>query len=122
MSGFAILTGLLLTLSVTILFLVLRLETTIRVNGIYVRFFPFHQASRYYSWDTIRQLYVRQYNPIGEFGGWGIRGFGKNRAFNVSGNTGIQLVLQNGSRILIGTNKGNEAARVLELTGHLTTS
>lgn len=55
---------------------------------------------------------MRLYRPIKEFGGWGMRTAfnGKNgKAYNVSGNVGIQLELKNGSKTLLGTQKGKEA-------------
>jgi len=79
-------------------------------------FFPFHLTLKKYSWDNIQRFSVRQYDPITEYGGWGFR-FGfltKGMAFNVSGNKGIQLVLKNGSRLLIGTNKPDEASETLK--------
>lgn len=56
-----------------------------------------------------------------DYGGWGFRFglFGKGRALNVSGNKGIQLVLTDGTRLLIGTNKPDEARQALQLIGHL---
>jgi hypothetical protein len=109
------------TLLLSFLFLNLRLETNIKKDGIYVRFFPFQPAFKYYPWNILTQSFVRQYNPIAEFGGWGFRGLGNNRALNVSGNKGIQLVKQDGSKLLIGTNKASEVTEILKQLGHLTT-
>jgi len=105
-----------LMLLFTLAVLTLKLETYIKKDGIYVRFFPFHLTLKKYSWDNIQRFSVRQYDPITEYGGWGFR-FGfltKGMAFNVSGNKGIQLVLKNGSRLLIGTNKPDEASETLK--------
>ncbi|NQX76517.1 MAG: hypothetical protein HRT75_02160 [Gilvibacter sp.] len=68
------------------------------------------------SWDEIESLYVREYSPIGEYGGWGYRlSFSKStgRAYNVSGNLGIQIELKNGKRVLVGTRKKEEAEAVI---------
>lgn len=100
------------------LFFSFRLETEIRTDGIYVRFFPFHIKSRYYAWDQLAQVYVRQYQPLTEYGGWGLRGFGRNRALNVSGNKGIQLETLDGARLLIGTNKAEEVSELLNRLGY----
>jgi len=110
------------TLLLTALFFNLRLETKIKKDGIYVRFFPFHLSFKHFRWETISESFVRQYNPILEYGGWGIRFgfFGKGKAFNVSGNKSIQLVFTNGRKLLIGTKKPEEAIEVLEKLGHLT--
>jgi hypothetical protein len=91
----------------------MRLKTLIKADGLYVQFFPFHFSYRHFSWSQIDKCYVRAYSPIGEYGGWGLRGFKKNRAFNVSGNEGIQLVFHDGSKLLIGTNLPDEATAAL---------
>src|SRR5215218_6105390 len=41
------------TLLFTILFINCRLDTIIKKDGVYVRFFPFHLKFRYYEWDSI---------------------------------------------------------------------
>jgi hypothetical protein len=91
----------------------LRLKTVIKADGIYVKFFPFHVKYRYYPWDQMVKCFVRTYSPIGEYGGWGLRGFKSNRAFNVSGNEGIQLEFRDGNKLLIGTNLPDEATAAL---------
>jgi len=110
------------TVLLTILFFILRLDTEIKRDGIYVRFFPFRLSFKKYSWDKVSKSFVKQYNPIMDYGGWGIRFglFGKGRALNVSGNKGIQIVLTDGTRLLIGTNKPDEAKQALQQVGHLT--
>ncbi|HTN18718.1 MAG TPA: hypothetical protein VL092_13595 [Chitinophagaceae bacterium] len=100
------------------LFFSFRLETYIRTDGIYVRFFPFHIKFRQYTWDQLAQVYVRQYQPISEYGGWGLRGIGRNRALNVSGNKGIQLETLKGAKLLIGTNKPEEVSELLKRLGY----
>jgi hypothetical protein len=101
--------------AITILIYSIRLETRITKDGIYVRFFPFHLKFQYYSWPSMSKAFVRKYRPIGEYGGWGIRFSinGNGRAFNVSGNIGLQLDFLNNKRLLIGTNKADELTRVL---------
>lgn len=97
-----------------ILILIPKLETRIQEDGIYIKFFPFHWSYKIYKWSDISKAYVRQYNPLGEYGGWGIRfGFGNGKAYNVSGNTGLQLELHNGKKVLIGTNRPDELEKVL---------
>lgn len=109
-----------LSILLTFLFIFLRLDTQIKQDGIYVRFFPFQLKFKKYSWDKISKSYVRQYSPISEYGGWGLRLglFGHGRAFNISGNKGIQLELTNGKRLLIGTKKPDKAKQTLRELGH----
>ena len=98
--------GLGVVLLVTILFLLIKLETIVKEDGIYVRFIPFQIAYRKYAWEKINKAFVREYSPIGEYGGWGFRyGIRNGKALNISGNKGLQLIFTNNSRLLIGTNK-----------------
>jgi len=108
----------LITVLVTVLLLTMKLETIIQTDRIKVRFFPFHLSFKQYLAGTIRAAYIRNYKPILEYGGWGIRFglFGKGKAFNVSGNHGIQLVFKDESKLLIGTQKPQEAEVALKAT------
>lgn len=110
-----------LILLITIWFLYLRLDTQIKKDGVYVRFFPFHFSYRYYPWERISKSFVRQYNPITEYGGWGLRLgiFGRGKAYNVSGNEGLQLEFSNHKKLLIGTHKPIELAETLVRIGQL---
>ena len=70
---------------------------------------------KFYDWKNISKSYIRQYQPIIEYGGWGIRIglFGKGRAFNVRGNKGLQLEFKDNNKLLIGSNNSEELERVL---------
>jgi len=92
-----------------------KLETRITKVGIDVRFFPFHLKTRHYSWEEIDKAIVRTYSPIGEYGGWGLKTGSGGDTYNVSGEQGIQLVFKSGRKLLIGTNKPQEAANVLAI-------
>lgn len=108
-----------IALLVTLLIASIRLETMIGPEGLYVRFFPFIWRWKKYPWNQLSRCYVRQYSPLGEFGGWGLRLglFGRGKAYNISGNQGIQLEFADKSRLLIGTRKPGEAAAVLQQIG-----
>jgi hypothetical protein len=97
-------------LLLTVFIRMLRLETRITSEGVYARFFPLHGRARYFNWHTIQRAYVRTYSPIGEYGGWGWRfSLGKGgKAYNVSGNMGLQLEFTNGKKLLIGTRRPQE--------------
>lgn len=96
----------------------IRLDTSITESGIRYRFFPFHLKDRTLSWQKVKTAYVRQYRPIAEYGGWGLKGgFGNGWAYNVKGNIGLQLELTDGEKILIGTQKGPELEKVLHELG-----
>ena len=55
------------------------------------------------------------YNPIMDCGGWGIRWYGaRGKAYNVSGNRGVKMELNNGDLILFGSQRAEEFALALE--------
>ncbi|HEX5625625.1 MAG TPA: DUF6141 family protein, partial [Saprospiraceae bacterium] len=114
--GFA----LLLAGAISLFVLSVRLETHIKEDGLYVRLFPFHLSVLKFKWADLRRCYIRQYNPILEYGGWGLRWglFGKGKAYNIAGNMGLQLELANGKKILIGTQNPEELRRTLEKLQH----
>lgn len=104
-----------------LLFSVMTLKTDIKENGIFVQFFPFHLKPKFFPWENILAVYVRKYKPLWEYGGWGIRlSLSKGgKAYNVSGNMGIQLVFKNDQKLLIGTKRPLEVNQVLEQLGRM---
>ncbi|MEE9407945.1 MAG: hypothetical protein V3V28_07715 [Polaribacter sp.] len=105
-------------LSVAFIFF-FKLKTRIDEKGIHYQFFPFHFSLKTILWREIKSAKVRTYDPIGEYGGWGLKGgafwnSGKGKCINISGDIGIQLELKNDKKILIGTQKENEAKQVIE--------
>lgn len=95
------------------LILWMQLITRIDHEGILVKFSPFGFSEKFFQWKEIKECYVRKYNPLTEYGGWGIRGIGKKKAYNVSGYFGIQIVTRDNKSFLIGTIKPEEARTVL---------
>ncbi|AFD08253.1 hypothetical protein [Solitalea canadensis] len=92
------------------------LKTRVDSSGVHFQFFPFHLKFRTILWTAISSAYIRKYDPISEFGGWGIKGtwpFKNGRAYNVSGDEGLQLELTTGKKVLIGTNKTAELTEAL---------
>lgn len=98
-----------------LLLLSFKLKTKIDEAGIHYRFVPIHRNYKVIRWDQMESCKVRKYNALTEYGGWGFKsGFGKGTAFNVKGNIGIQIVLKTGKRILIGTQKENDATTIIK--------
>jgi hypothetical protein len=93
----------------------MKLETRINGAGVHYRFVPFHFSYQSILWEEVAEAYIREYSPLREYGGWGIRyGLGKSgRAYNVSGNMGLQLVLRSGKRVLIGTRQPEQIQEIL---------
>jgi hypothetical protein len=92
-----------------LLFIFMKQITNIDNQGIEVIISPL--GRRRISWKNIEKAYIRDYKPLMEYGGWGIRyGFGnKGMAYSLGGgNKGLQLELKNGKKILVGTKKALE--------------
>lgn len=105
--------GIIFGLSLPLFLRLLNLRTEVRSDGIFIRYFPLHLRGKLIRFDEISSFYARQYRPIREYGGWGIRVGRGGTAYNVSGNQGLQLELKDGKRILIGSQKSGEFARAV---------
>ncbi len=93
----------------------IKLYTIIGESKIYYRFPPFISKEKYFGKDDIQEMMVRKYKPIREYGGYGYRfSFRSGKAFNVSGNMGLQLVFKNGKRLLIGTRRPDSMQRAIK--------
>lgn len=80
-----------------------KLEVKVSKDGIEYRYPPFINHRKLVGWDELRSARVRKYNPVFEYGGWGVRMcFPAGRAYNVQGNMGLQLEFLNGKKLLIG--------------------
>ena len=121
MSDTGLMLAVALSLALTVFSFSIRLETRITRDSIAVRFFPVHLKYKVYSWDRFSKVYVRKYSPLKEYGGWGLRFSisGKGKAYNVSGNQGLQLKFTNGKKLLIGTRKSEELSSALNEIGQL---
>jgi hypothetical protein len=115
-----------LTILFTIGFFFIRLDTVINEVGVYERMFPFQFRFGFTPWEHISDVSVKKISPIREFGGWGMRfkliNFGGNgisygigqKAYTVSGNNILELKLQNGKKILIGTQQPEALTEFLD--------
>ena len=91
-----------------------KLKTKISDEEISILFRPFINKPKRFKWESIKEAYVRKYKPIWEYGGWGIRYRWSGRAYNTSGNMGLQLIMKSGKKILIGTHKPDELEAFLK--------
>jgi Family of unknown function (DUF6141) len=95
--------------------IVLRLVTEVTPGLLKVRLAPL--PFRHIDLKDVRSLMAREYSPMREFGGWGIRFTRHGKAYNAYGNKGVQLVLGDGSQILIGTQRPEELLAALRSGG-----
>ena len=95
------------------------LITQITAHGIYVRFPPFMPSEQQFLWNNIREVYVIKYKPITQYGGWGIRIGAYGRAFNISSTTGLQIIFNDNSKLLIGTRQPEKLIAVLRKLGKM---
>jgi hypothetical protein len=56
---------------------------------------------------------ARTYKPLSEYGGWGIKYGRSGWAYNIIGDQGVQLELDNGKRILIGSQHAEELEQAI---------
>ena len=95
---------------------VIRLITEVRPGELAVRLAPFRRVLVPVA--AISKAAVREYSPLKEYGGWGVRMTRLNgRAYNAYGNRGVQLVLADESLILIGSQRPEELLTALRSAG-----
>lgn len=90
-----------------------RLVVEINRIGISYNFHPFFKKTKHIPKETIKTQKVRKYNPIMEYGGWGIKKGLKGNAFNVHGNIGLQLILKDNKKVLFGTQRPDAIKRAM---------
>ena len=93
----------------------MRQTTRVTPDAVTVRFGILYKTSIPIA--EVRQAEAVAYRPIAEYGGWGIRGFGKKRALNARGNRGVLLTRADGSTLMIGSQKPRELLDALARAG-----
>lgn len=85
----------------------LRLTVSVYSDRLLIRFRPLNR--RRIDASAIASCAVREYRPIREYGGWGLRWSPSHgRAYTIHGTLGIQLELKNGKKLLIGSQRAQE--------------
>lgn len=101
---------LVIPIGICILFWIMKMETTIKEDGIYINFYPLLWKIKFYPWQIIENIDVIKYNALLDYGGWGIR----IGAYNVYGNKGFKITFKSGNKLLIGTQKSEEIKDILK--------
>ncbi|MCY1534699.1 hypothetical protein D9M68_700800 [compost metagenome] len=89
-----------------------RFDLKVDENGISYRYWPFSRM-RIISWTQINHAYMRKYDALGEYGGWGVKRRlwfkYKDKAYIFNDkNIGLQSELANEKRILFSSSKSEE--------------
>jgi len=92
---------------IIVLFFKMRLKVEISKDSLWFRYPPLIRKWKCIKKEEIVKFEIRKYNPVFEYGGWGIKGTSRNKAYNVSGNIGLQMYLVDGRKILIGTHESH---------------
>ena len=87
------------------IFYTMNLKIRVTCLGIHYQFFPFHLQEKFIAKEEIQAFEAIGYNPIIDYGGWGIRYSFRGKAYNVKGNRGVYISHINGKKILFGTQK-----------------
>ena len=97
-----------------VLFFAARLVTEVREDALYLNFVLFPFTRRRIRYDELLEARSVSYRPIRDYGGWGIRYGRGGRAYNVSGNEGVQLEFRDGKRLLIGSQNAGRLALAIQ--------
>jgi len=110
MSNLGLILFSLFVLSLVVLFLIMKLKTSIDSKGIQMSFFPF--IKKRVDWNEVKKTNVVNYGFVG---GWGIRLWTKyGTVYNMKGSKGLAIELKNGEKFLIGTQKELELNKIAE--------
>ncbi len=104
----AILVLLILVVSAILLFGSV-LSTTVYSDRLEITFWPYFKKPVVFNKDSIASFEIRQYKPLKEYGGWGVRygTKGSGKAYNVRGNKGLQILTKDNKRLLLGTQRSD---------------
>ena len=93
----------------------LHMTTEVGTAGLRVCFGWAPTYPRIVSIDTIRSVEVVNYRPIADYGFWGVRaGRDGEKAFIARGNRGVRLELIDGTKLLIGSQRPEALASVID--------
>ncbi len=99
----------------------LKMITKITERGIQVSYPPILRKGRIIARGDVQRFEIRQYNPLIEFGGWGIKTRGRpfrrrqyGSTLTAYGRSGLQLYLRNGKKLLIGTQRPQALRHAVE--------
>lgn len=90
----------------------IKLVTEVRPGELVVAMRGFWRARRI-PLSSVQSVEQVRFDPVRDWGGYGIRSTRKGRAYIASGNEGAQIELTGGERVLIGSQKAGELVRAI---------
>lgn len=110
MSNWGLIVFLLIEIGILLLFWRMTLKTHIDEEGIQITFVPF--LKKKFAWKDIQKAEIVNYGFVG---GWGIRlGTKYGTVYNTKGNKGLFILLNNGKKYCIGTQKEDELGEIIK--------
>jgi hypothetical protein len=96
---------------------------TVRVDdtGLFIHLGKVPLLHRRVSFEEIERVEVVKYRPIREFGGWGIRGWGKKKAWTTRGDQAVRLHLTSDRLLYIGSDVPYRLAERIRTIGGIET-
>lgn len=91
-----------------------KLFTSISKDGISYRFKPYQRSTKFIPWDEIKSIEVKKYNPIRDYGGWGVRVGKAGKGYNTRGNMGIFIQTSDQKTLMLGTQQPEAVQRVIK--------
>ena len=117
-SGLAAATALTAAISLAAILLLGNMHTRVDTHGVLVTFGVFSWIRFHFPKEELASAEARRYRPIGEFGGWGIRGFRSRRALNMRGDLGVEIRWHRAGvtgTVLVGSQRPSELEHALRL-------
>jgi hypothetical protein len=83
------------------------LLVTVETRGVRVGLGRLRLLRTWIGFDEITELETARYNPLGDFGGWGLRGGKEKRMWSARGDRAVVLHLRDGRQVWIGSDEPN---------------
>lgn len=90
------------------LLMTIKLDVRLDHKGIHYKYFPFINNWRLIPKSDIISIEVIKYNPISDYGGWGLKGNKTTKAYSIVGDMGILLDVGEEKKLMVGTQRGSE--------------
>lgn len=110
MSDVGLIITFIVNLVIFVFFWMLKLQTTITKDGIAINFSPL--AKKRILWSEVEQAQIVKYSPLI---GYGLRIWTPyGTVYNVKGNRGLFLILKNGKKYMVGTQRHREVEDIIQ--------